>query len=153
MLVIEGFGFMMHSQPVAVKTNLLGWATTTINGGAEMAVAHRQTVQVFGALNPWTFSGERRARFWAAQPEWRYWLCERFNGHFFGIHAMGGEYNVKNIDVPFGILPETEHGQSTGTSRHRSVWATSTRPTSSTGVATVASTATTATMSALQKPH
>lgn len=111
MLVIEGFGFMLHSQPVAVKTNALGWATTTINAGVEMAVSHRQTIQVFGALNPWTFSGERRARFWAAQPEWRYWLCERFNGHFFGIHALGGEYNVNNIDVPFGILPETEHGR------------------------------------------
>lgn len=56
-------GFMLSGQPLAVKTNLLGWATTTINVGAEMSVAHRHTVQLVGALNPWTFSGDRRIRF------------------------------------------------------------------------------------------
>ena len=104
-------GFMLSGQPLAVKTNLLGWATTTINVGAEMSVAHRHTVQLVGALNPWTFSGDRRIRFWSAQPEWRYWLCESFNGHFFGLHALGGEYNVRNVDMPFGILPHTEKGR------------------------------------------
>ena len=110
-LAWASIGFMLNSQPLAVKTNLLGWATTTMNLGAEIAVAHRHTVQLFGALNPWTFSGGRRVRFWSAQPEWRYWLCERFNGHFFGLHALGGEYNVRNVDMPFGILPHTEKGR------------------------------------------
>lgn len=98
-------------QTVALKTNALSWATTTVNAGVEVAVAHRHSVQVFGALNPWTFSGGRRARIWAAEPEWRYWFCETFNGHFAGVHALGGEYNVRNIDVPFGILPKTEKGR------------------------------------------
>ena len=31
------------------------------------------------------------------QPEVRYWLCEKFNGHFFGLHAHYAEYNVGGI--------------------------------------------------------
>ncbi len=27
------------------------------------------------------------------------------------IHALGGEYNIKNIDMPFGILPKTLEGR------------------------------------------
>lgn len=33
-------------------------------------------------------------------PEYRWWSCSRFNGHFFGVHAMGGQLNVSNIDLP-----------------------------------------------------
>ena len=57
-LAWASIGFMLNSQPLAVKTNLLGWATTTMNLGAEIAVAHRHTVQLFGALNPWTFPAD-----------------------------------------------------------------------------------------------
>lgn len=32
------------------------------------------------------------------QPEVRYWLCERFNGHFFGLHAHYAEYNAGGIN-------------------------------------------------------
>lgn len=37
------------------------------------------------------------------QPEFRYWLCERFNGHFFGVHGLGGEYNIAKVKLPFGL--------------------------------------------------
>ena len=37
------------------------------------------------------------------QPEFRYWLCERFNGHFFGVHLLGGEYNISKVKLPFGL--------------------------------------------------
>ena len=99
------------AQTVAMKTTALAWASTTLNFGAEAAVSHRQTVQIFGALNPWTFSGDKRARFWTVQPELRHWFCEAFNGHFLGVHALGGEYNVRNVDLPFGTLPKTEKGR------------------------------------------
>jgi hypothetical protein len=39
--------------------------------------------------------------------EFRYWLCERFNGHYFGLHAFGGFYNVSGKDVP--LLFEKEY--------------------------------------------
>ena len=35
------------------------------------------------------------------QPELRYWFCDKFNGHFLGLHGMGGAYNTTGIDLPF----------------------------------------------------
>lgn len=94
-----------------LKTNLLGWATTTLNAGVEMEVGRKATVQVFGSLNPWTYSDGKRLRHWSAMPELRLWKCQTFNGHFIGVHLLGGEYNVRNIDLPFGLLPKTEKGR------------------------------------------
>lgn len=99
------------AQDVTLKTNLLGWATTSINAGVEVSAGTRHTAQVFFAINPWTYSGGKRLRYWAVEPEWRWWTCQKFGGSFFGVHALGGEYNVRNIDMPFGILPKTKDGR------------------------------------------
>lgn len=48
------------------------------------------------------------------QPEGRYWLCERFNGHFFGLHALGGEFNLSNLDLPFGTFSALENSRAQG---------------------------------------
>ena len=63
----------------AIKTNALYWATSTPNLGFEVGLAH-----------------------WLVQPELRYWLCERFNGSFFGLHGHYGEMNVSNLNI-FGM--------------------------------------------------
>ncbi|MGL5979440.1 MAG: DUF3575 domain-containing protein [Phocaeicola sp.] len=96
---------------MAVKTNLMGWATTTCNLGTEFSVGKKSTIQLFGALNPWEFSGNKRFRYWTIMPEYRWWLCQSFNGFFFGAHAMAGQFNIKNVDVPLGILPKIEKGR------------------------------------------
>lgn len=89
---------------IAVKTNLLYDATTTPNIGVEAGVGRRSTVQLFYGLNAWTFHsdthGDRKAKHWLLMPEYRYWLCSRFSGHFFGVHAMGGEFNAANVSLP-----------------------------------------------------
>ena len=100
-----------RAQTVALKTNLLGWATTSLNAGAELATAERQTAQVFFTLNPWQFSGAKRVRFWNVEPEYRWWTCQKFGGPFLGVHVLGGEYNIKNVDMPFGLLPKTREGR------------------------------------------
>ena len=89
----------VKAQDVALKTNLLGWATTSLNAGIEIGTAEKQTAQVFATLNPWTFSGSKRVRIWNVEPEYRWWTCQRFGGSFFGVHALAGEYNVKNVEV------------------------------------------------------
>lgn len=33
------------------------------------------------------------------QPELRYWLCERFNGSFFGLHGHYADVNMSNLDI------------------------------------------------------
>jgi hypothetical protein len=47
---------------------------------------------------------DRKSKHWLVQPEFRYWTCERFNGYFFGIHALGGEFNVANINLPGNVM-------------------------------------------------
>lgn len=88
---------------VAVKSNLIFDAMTTPNLGMEVSVGRKSTLQVFYGLNPWTFDsskGERKAKHWVAMPELRWWTCSKFNGHFLGIHLMGGQFNASNVDIP-----------------------------------------------------
>lgn len=86
----------------AVKTNALYLATTTFNLGFEVALAKKLTLDVSGNYNPWEFKDNFQLKHWLVQPELRYWLCERFNGSFFGLHGHYAEMNVSNLDI-FGI--------------------------------------------------
>ena len=77
------------AQDIAAKTNLLYWATTTPNIGMEFGLGEQTTLELTGGYNPWTLDKEqnKKLKHWLVMPEFRYWLCERFNGHFFGIHT------------------------------------------------------------------
>lgn len=94
----------LYAQEVAVKTNLLYDATTTPNLGFEVGVGKKNTIQLFYGLNPWKFNtdthGERFARHWLLMPEYRWWTCTKFNGHFIGAHLMGGEFNAASVNLP-----------------------------------------------------
>ena len=90
-------GMFAAAQKVALKTNLLYDATATVNAGIEIGLAPRWTLDISGNFNDWTMSHNRKWKHWLVQPEARYWFCERFSGHFIGIHAHGGEYNFGNL--------------------------------------------------------
>jgi len=93
-----------RAQKWALKTNLLYDAAATINLGAEMALVPRWTLDISGNLNAWTFSDNKRWKELSLQPEVRYWLCDRYSGHFFGVHAHGGQYNWSGIDLDYKFL-------------------------------------------------
>ena len=84
-------------QSMAIKTNLLYDALLNINAGIEVGLAPKWTADVSGNFNAWEFSHNRRWKHWMVQPEARYWFCDRFGGHFLGIHAHGGQYNVGGL--------------------------------------------------------
>ncbi len=98
-------------QPVwSLKNNLLYDATLTPNIGAEVRTGSRTSLQAFYGLNPWRFSDTKRLRHWSVMPEFRYWLSgETFRGWFTGIHALGGEFNVAGVKLPFGLFKDLEH--------------------------------------------
>ena len=98
------------AQNVVVKTNLLYDIIATANLGIEFKVAPKWTVDISGNLNAWTFSDNKKWKHWVLQPEARYWLCERFNGHFVGAHLVGGIYNMGNWNTDFTFLG-TDFGQ------------------------------------------
>ena len=85
------------AQKVGVKTNLISDAVTSPNLGFEFKMAKRWTFDISGQANFWNIH-ERRWRHWMAMPEFRVWYCEAFQGSFWGLHLLGGQYNVGNID-------------------------------------------------------
>lgn len=106
-LVLSCMSGKVAAQQVGVKTNLLYDATGTVNLGVEVALAPRWTLDVSGNYNAWDFSDGSKWRHLMVQPEARYWLCERFNGHFVGVHAHWMKFNIGNVRMPFGLWEET----------------------------------------------
>jgi putative salt-induced outer membrane protein YdiY len=102
----------------ALKTNLFyGAYTYTPNLGFELGLGGHSTLDVGAGYNPWNLDGtsgytlwkfdspnadnaNRKAVHLLGNIEYRYWLCERFNGHFFGIHGLGSMYNIGGYELP-----------------------------------------------------
>lgn len=99
-----GLGNRVTAQDFALKSNLVADGLMNINLGAEVGIAPRWTIDVSGEFNGWTLSHGRRWKHWAVQPEGRYWFCDRFAGHFVGIHAHGGQYNIGGFDGKYNLF-------------------------------------------------
>lgn len=100
-----------HAQQVGIKTNLLYWATTTPNIAIETALGPKLTLEISLAYNPWTFDTAeqvKRIQHWVIMPEFRWWLAERYDGHFLGFHAFAGSYNAGGVKLPLGIFSQLE---------------------------------------------
>ena len=95
-------GISSNAQRFAVKTNALYWASATPNLGVEVAMGERWTFEVEGGYNPWTFNNEKnmKARHWLVSPEFRYWFCNSFQGHFIGINGNCTQFNIGAVPVP-----------------------------------------------------
>lgn len=85
------------AQVVGLKTNLLYDAALSPTLGLEFGLAPKWSLDVSGTYNNWTVN-DKRWKQWMVQPEARFWFCQRFAGHFLGIHAIGGQYNFGNLN-------------------------------------------------------
>lgn len=94
----------LYAQKIGLKTNLSYWAITTPNLGMEFTLDKKSTLEISGGLNIFEFSNNKHFKHWLVQPEFRWWLCEAFNGHFLGVHMHGSLFNVGGWDIPFGRL-------------------------------------------------
>jgi len=91
---------------MAVKTNLLyGIGTLTPNLAVEFGTGQRTTLQLSGSYNPWNRIGtpenNDKLVHWMVRPEFKYWFCERFNGHFLGFNALYNQFNISGKNIPF----------------------------------------------------
>ena len=86
-----------YGQTVAVKSNLLYDLTSTINLGVEFSLSRKVTLDISGNYNPWVFNNDAKIKHIGVQPELRYWFCEKFNGHFLGLHGHYAAYNVGGL--------------------------------------------------------
>lgn len=97
------------AQKVGIKTNVLYDATGSISLGLETALAPRWTLDLSTSYNAWEVVKDRKWRHLAIQPEARYWFCDRFNGHFIGIHAQWAKFNIGQVTMPFGLWKATRN--------------------------------------------
>ncbi len=89
----------------AIKTNLLhGAVGLAPNIYGEAGLGRRTTIEAGFARNGWNRNGtvgdNRKMIHGGVTGEFRYWMCERFDGHFFGVHAFWRFYNVGGHNVP-----------------------------------------------------
>lgn len=102
------FMVMTTYSQMAVKTNFPMDALRLPNIGAEIGLAKKWTIDASFYYNPWKFSDTKQHKLLLIQPELRYWLCDKFNGHFFGLHLMGGSYNTMGFQPPFGLWDDMD---------------------------------------------
>ena len=101
-MLLTGFCWLGASaQQVAVKTNLLYWAATTPNIGIDIAVGKHSTIGMTANYNPWTLGTDNKIQHWFLRPEYRYWVTEKYTRLYFGVHAIGGEFEVGGFKFPF----------------------------------------------------
>ena len=94
-----------YTQNLAVKTNVLyGAYTYTPNLSSEFGLGRRTTIDISGGYNFWNLNGSmednKKLVHWLGQIEYRHWFCEKFNGHFFGVHTLGTQYNISGYKLP-----------------------------------------------------
>lgn len=95
----------ISAQVIGIKTNLLqGAYTYTPNLGMEIGLGKKTTLDISGGYNPWNLDGKKngnkKAVHWAVQPEFRWWTCSRFAGHFLGVHGLYSMYNIGGHELP-----------------------------------------------------
>jgi hypothetical protein len=75
-------------------------------------MAPRWTFELEGGYNPWTLDKQEnlKAKHFLVTPEFRYWFCEAFQGHFIGIHGNYTQFNVSGINVPDVFFKPSEGG-------------------------------------------
>lgn len=80
---------------LGVKTNIAAWAGTIMNVAADVQVSEHFSVELPVLWCPWYVSDKHAVKTFTIQPEARYWLSKPGEGHFFGVHAHIGWFNVK----------------------------------------------------------
>ena len=103
----------------AIKANLFyGAYTRTPNVGFEIGLNERSTLDIGFGYNPWNLDGKKDTEgividnkklvHLLGEFEYRYWLCEKFNGHFFGAHVLGSQYNIAAYKLPLLFGEDSE---------------------------------------------
>lgn len=84
---------------VWLKTNIPYWALVVANLGVEVRLSDHWSLDIPVMYSPYTIAPTYRFRIFAVQPSARYWLKPDMTGHFFGIHATGGMFNISVNDT------------------------------------------------------
>lgn len=81
-----------------LKTNIPYWGAVIPNLAVEIRLADRWSLDIPVFYSPFTVSRSYMFRIASVQPGIRYWLKPEMKGHFFGVHAIGGAFNIAVSD-------------------------------------------------------
>ena len=86
--------FTWESSRWWLKTNLPFYALVVPNLAVEVRLADQWSLDIPVFYSPYTVARNYRYRVFALQPSARYWLEPGMKGHFFGVHLLGGMFNI-----------------------------------------------------------
>lgn len=87
---------VVNAQRVALKSNLIDWATLSPNLALEMRLNGKLTLDISATANPFSFTiADVKSTHARLQPELRYWFNRPMARHFVGLGFLGGMYNVE----------------------------------------------------------
>ena len=97
-----------EAQNFVVKTNALYWGTSTPNVGLETTIGKKWTMEIEAGYNPWEFNTEDnfKVKHLLISPEFRYWFCEPYLGHFLGAGSNLVYFNVGALPAPIYDLKD-----------------------------------------------
>lgn len=90
---------------VGFKTNVLyGVVAQAPNLGVEVGLGRRTTIELAAGYNAWHMDGKyknnKKLAHLLIEPEFKYYICERFNGHYIGVHGLYSFYNIGRHNLP-----------------------------------------------------
>ena len=94
----------MSAQHLAINNNLLFDLTGAVSAGVEIPCLKSNTIELYGSIRPWKRDEQRVHKHWTVQAQYRLWPCQMMNGFFWGPYAHGGQFNLGNETLFFGLL-------------------------------------------------
>ena len=104
LLLFFGAALSSRAQHLAINNNLFFDAMGAISAGVEIPYHKNTSLEFYGSIRPWKRGDQSVHKHWTAQAQYRFWPCQLMNGVFFGPYVHGGQFNIANKDLFFGIL-------------------------------------------------
>ena len=107
--LLISFPARLRAESVAVGTNMLYWLSATPNAGVEWAASERFSLALSFGYNAFNFPDRTNSagnpanpklHHWSVMPEGRLWLRHTFEGSYFGLHLLGGQFNAGGLPFP-----------------------------------------------------
>lgn len=86
---------------VSVKTNFAYWAGAVANLSADIQLHRKLSLELPFDWSLWDIERVHGVRLVLFQPEVRWWMKNVGKGHFVGVHAHAGVFNVKWKDIRY----------------------------------------------------
>ena len=102
--LLIGSGFRAYAQHIAISNNLLFDVAGAISAGIEIPHTKNTSFEFYGSVRPWKRGETEVHKHWTVQAQYRIWPCQLMNGFFWGPYAHGGQFNIGNKDLFFGVL-------------------------------------------------